>query len=125
MTYVATLVLAATLLVCAESAAHSQATAAYTQGAAAWKSLKTWLDAQNGTYRDGANYWAAHRNVPRSKTCQEEAEDHFGDEADPRVALFHDGCDAAKYMLDPIDVRRRADPQYRAGFNDEAQRLPL
>jgi len=64
--------------------------------------------AKIGTYRDGANYWAAHRNVPHSKTCQEEAEDHFGDEADQRVTSFHDGCDAAKHMLDPIDVRRRA-----------------
>lgn len=38
--------------------------------------------------------------------------------------LFAAGCEDAKGKLDPID-ERRLDPLYRAGFSDEAQRMPL
>jgi hypothetical protein len=34
------------------------------------------------------------------------------------------GCQDAKRVLDPIDVRR-ADPEYRAGFSEEAKRSPF
>jgi hypothetical protein len=49
-----------------------------------------------------------------------DATDSFSGDEDAFVA----GCQEAKGRLDPIDVRR-ADPQYRAGFNDEATRLPM
>lgn len=43
---------------------------------------------------------------------------------DDDIIQFDAGCGAAKSILDPIDVRRK-DPEYRAGFNDEATRAPL
>jgi len=40
-------------------------------------------------------------------------------------SAFRAGCDEAKRRLDPIDDRRRTDPEYRAGFSSEVSIAPL
>jgi hypothetical protein len=40
-------------------------------------------------------------------------------------SAFRAGCEEAKRRLDPIDDRRRSDPEYRAGFSGEATVAPL
>lgn len=93
--------------------------AAYTQGVADWRELKAWVDAQAGDRRAGVDYWAANRSAPGHVTCATAAEGYSGN-----AQAFNAGCQDAKRVLDPIDARR-ADPQYRTGFNDEAKRFPF
>jgi TonB family protein len=94
-------------------------TAAYVQGGADWDALHAWFDEQVGDSRAGADYWATNRSKAGHLLCAEAVDNYPGDKA-----AFVAGCQDAKGRLDPIDVRR-ADPQYRAGFNDEAKRLPI
>jgi TonB family protein len=94
-------------------------TAAYAQGAADWDALRAWFDAQAGDRRAGADYWAANRSTAGHLSCAAAGGNYPGDKG-----AFIAGCQDGKGRLDPIDTRR-ADPQYRAGFNDEAKRLPF
>jgi hypothetical protein len=93
--------------------------AAYTQGAADWRELKAWVDAQADDRRAGVDYWAANRSAPGHVTCATAAEGYSGN-----AQAFNAGCQDAKRVLDPIDALR-ADLQYRTGFNDEAKRFPF
>jgi hypothetical protein len=95
-------------------------TDAYRQGEADWQSLQAWFEAQTGDRRAGADFWANNRSKVGHKSCQAAADDFSGDKAE-----FVGGCLEAKQRLDPIDVRRRNEPEYRAGFNNGAKQLPL
>jgi hypothetical protein len=103
----------------APSAPAPQVNPAYAQGGADWDALQKWFVAQSGDRFAGANYWAANRHVQGHASCTVAAE-HVGG-ASP---LFAAGCEDAQRILTPID-ERRADPQYRTGFNDEAKQHPL
>lgn len=92
---------------------------AYDQGVADWRALQAWFATQTGFERVGADWWAANRSRRDHQTCAEATRDQR-----TLPAFFVAGCEEAKRRLDAIDVKR-ADPQYRAGFNDEAKRLPL
>jgi hypothetical protein len=102
--------------------AAPQPAPAYTKGAADWRDLQAWFTSQTGDRRAGADYWAGNRGDRNHRSCAD-ASDNYGSTAEA-VAAFKAGCLDAKNHLDPIDARR-ADPQYKAGFNDEAKRLPL
>jgi hypothetical protein len=79
---------------------------------------KAWFNSQDGDRRAGAAYWAANRSVSGHASCYAAA---TGD----KVA-FIAGCEEAERRLNPIDDRRHnGPPQYRAGLNDEASRLPV
>jgi hypothetical protein len=93
---------------------------AYDQGAADWRDLQAWVDAQTGDRRAGVDYWAASRNDPNHKSCGDAAN---GYSAGDKVA-FIAGCQEAKRRLDPIDVRR-ADTRYRAGFSDAVKQFSI
>lgn len=101
-----------------EPAPSPAQTAAYAQGGADWDAVQKWFGEQTGDRRAGAEYWAGNRNVRGHASCVRAARDYSGDEQ-----LFVAGCAGAQRILRVID-ERRADPQYRAGFNDEAQRSP-
>jgi membrane protein implicated in regulation of membrane protease activity len=94
-------------------------TDAYAQGIADWQALQAWTVSQTGDRRAGADFWAANRSDVRHPTCAEAGDKYAGDKAS-----FVAGCLEAAARINLIDVRR-ANPQYRAGFNDEAKRLPL
>lgn len=100
-------------------AAPAPATSAYAQGAADWRALRAWFGSQTRDRRAGADWWAANRSQRDHEDCDEAAQDRNGDERD-----FTAGCLDAKRLLDQVDANR-ANPQYRAGFNDEAKRSPL
>jgi TonB family protein len=93
---------------------------AYRQGATDSRSLRTWFESLSGALRAGADYWASNRSERRPAACGDTAKNYTGDK-DRFVA----GCQEAKARLDPIDVRRLSEPQYRAGFSDEAKRSPI
>jgi hypothetical protein len=92
---------------------------AYHRGAVDWDSLQAWFNAQTGDRHAGAEFWAATRNAADHGSCNDAAATFDGDRSD-----FIAGCLDAKRLLDPIDEQRK-DPDYRSGFNDEAQRSPL
>jgi len=71
---------------------------------AAWEQ---WFSTQVGDYRDGAKFWAGQRSLPGPDTCPGAG----------RSQTFVSGCMAAKAMLDPMEHRRRSEPDYRAGWN--------
>jgi hypothetical protein len=96
--------------------------AAYEQGAADWRAQHAWFAAQTGDRHAGAHWWATHRARPDVVPCNEAARDYSAN--GQAAALFEAGCNDAKRWLDPID-RKQADPQYKAGFNDEAKRNRL
>jgi len=100
----------------------STASSAYNQGGSDWRALQAWFAAQSAERRDGADWWAANRSQSNHVTCDRAAADYSADRGSAQ--LFRAGCLDAKHWLDPVDARR-ADPQYRAGFNDEAKRNPL
>jgi hypothetical protein len=99
------------------SPSDSQPTTAYARGAADFDAQKAWFASQSGDRLAGANYWAANRSIRRHASCVRAAAGYSGDQQD-----FAAGCEDAKRWLGPIDARR-ADPQYRQGFNDEAARV--
>jgi peptidoglycan hydrolase-like protein with peptidoglycan-binding domain len=96
---------------------------AYSQGVVDWSDLKRWSDSQIGEQGTGVQYWEANRNVPGHVSCAEMAEKRMVGGADK--SAFRAGCEEAKRRLDPIDDRRRTDPESRAGFNNEASIAPL
>jgi Protein of unknown function (DUF4236)/Putative peptidoglycan binding domain len=96
---------------------------AYSQGSADWRDLKRWSDSQTDEEGTGVHYWEANRNVPGHASCAEMAGKRLVGGGDR--SAFRVGCEEAKQRLDPIDDRRRTDPEYRAGFSHEAGIAPL
>jgi hypothetical protein len=84
-------------------------TPAYQQGAADRGAWEAWFRGLTGAYRDGAEYWAAQRSTPNPGSCRGPAGQTLGD--------WTAGCLSAKRMLTPWDIRRKAEPEYRAGWN--------
>jgi len=81
---------------------------AYTEGRAARIAYENWfasLDAISD-YRAGATYWAGHRSLkPAPTTC-------------PSVSSAYDaGCAEAQRQLTPSDMRRKAEPEFKRGWN--------
>ncbi|HTV88820.1 MAG TPA: type IV secretory system conjugative DNA transfer family protein [Stellaceae bacterium] len=90
--------------------------AAYARGVADWNAVQKWFLAQSGDRRAGAEYWAANRSVGEGGSCADAAWSYSGDQR-----LFTAGCDDARRLLKQVD-ENRANPEYRAGFNDAAKR---
>jgi hypothetical protein len=81
----------------------------YDEGAADRRAWEAWFDGLTDAYRDGAEFWAEQRSTPRPGSCYGPAGRNLGD--------WTAGCLAAKRFLDPTDIRRRSEPEYRAGWN--------
>jgi hypothetical protein len=91
------------------SAGYEQKSPAFEQGTADRRAWEAWLGGLSGSYRDGAEYWSAQRSTPRPGSCYGPAGENLGD--------WTTGCLAAKRFLTPTDTRRKAEPEYRAGWN--------
>jgi membrane protein implicated in regulation of membrane protease activity len=100
--------------------AATGATDGYRQGVADWRTLQAWFASQTGDSRAGADFWAANRSKAVHRSCADAGDNFPGDKA-----AFIAGCQESKRQLDLIDAKRLSEPQYRAGFNDEAKQLPL
>jgi formylglycine-generating enzyme required for sulfatase activity len=81
----------------------------YEDGLADRRAWERWFSGLSGAFKDGAEFWAAQRSTPRPGSCYESAGESRGD--------WTAGCLAAKRMLTPSDIRRKAEPEYRAGWN--------
>jgi hypothetical protein len=88
---------------------QEQTATAYQQGAADRSAWEAWFRRLTGAYRDGAEYWAGQRSTPNPGSCYGPAGQNLGE--------WTAGCLAAKRTLTPSDIRRKAEPEYRAGWN--------
>ncbi len=82
----------------------------FQQGLADRRNWETWFAGLTGDHRSGAEYWASHRSLPKPGSCYSSAE---GQTSGDWVA----GCLAAQRQLARPDVRRKAEPEYRRGWN--------
>lgn len=84
--------------------------ATYEHGLRDRRAWEWWFAGLAGAFKDGAEYWASHRSTPQPGSCYGPAEQNLGD--------WTAGCLAAKRILTPSDVCRKAEPEYRAGWNN-------
>ena len=71
--------------------------------------LETWFAGLAGSFKDGAEYWSAQRSIPKPGSCYAPTGQNLGD--------WTAGCLATKWVFTPSDVRRKSEPEYRAGWN--------
>ena len=89
----------------AEAATTAPDTASFDAGKAGRQTWEVWFARTAGPYRAGASWWAAHRSLANASCTALR---------DPASLV---GCRDAKAVMDPFDARRRADPDYRTGWN--------
>ena len=83
-----------------------QQTAAFAEGLRDRGVWELWFAGMTGKAHDGADYWSSHRSLPHA-TCSV-----MGIGTETKL-----GCMAAAKELAPFDARRKADPDYRRGWN--------
>ena len=84
----------------------------FDQGLADRRNWEMWFAATDGAYQQGAEFWAGERSRPHPTPCH--GQSAF---ADSDKATWEAGCLAAQSRLEPSDKRRKADPDYRRGWN--------
>ena len=89
-----------------------RAQSAFDEGAADRKAWEVWFATTSGATRAGAEFWADQRSLSNRVTCAAAARASTSD-----GPAWLDGCVAARGRLDPTDVRRSAEPEYRRGWN--------
>jgi hypothetical protein len=83
---------------------------AYEQGRADRQNWELWFNGLSGAFRDGADWWAGVRSLASPPSCNRaRGVDH---------AAVVAGCVAAQARLSNSERRRRAEPDYRAGWNN-------
>ena len=80
----------------------------YEQGRADRQALESWFAGLAGDFRVGADFWAEHRSARKPPAVL------LGQ---GRSRQFVEGCAAAKARFDPADIRRKAERDYRDGWN--------
>jgi hypothetical protein len=65
---------------------------------------ETWVTGLTSDYRTGAEYWAGQRSLSHPGSCN-------------GVPAFTAGCREAQSRLAPVDVLRKSEPDYKAGWN--------
>lgn len=81
--------------------------ATYEQGRTDRQASESWFAGLTGDFRAGADFWAGHRSDRKPPSCS----------APGQSREFVEGCFAAKARLDPTDIRRKAETDYRDGWN--------
>jgi hypothetical protein len=82
---------------------------AYQDGARDRNELEGWFASLSGDEHDGAEYWASVRSVKGEHKCT--------DGKGATSVDFQKGCEESWQKLIPIDARRKAEPDYKDGFN--------
>lgn len=86
--------------------------ASYADGQNDRQAWEAWMGSTNGSIRDGAEWWAGVRSTQPTPSCSAVPRGN-----DPAAAAA--GCNQAKIRLANSDRRRRAEPDYRAGWNSQ------
>lgn len=77
----------------------------FRKGLADRTSWEQWISSQTGDFKAGAEFRAGQRNLPKPGTCHQQSE------------AFQFGCMAAQEKLATIDVLRKSELDYKAGWN--------
>ena len=87
---------------------EAPASPAFGQGRADRVQYEAWFNGLQGDARAGAESWVGRRSLRAPGSC-----------APPpgQSVQWSSGCAAARTMLSPFDSRRKADPDYRRGWN--------
>jgi hypothetical protein len=97
-------------------AALPPAVIAYAQGHADRVRLEQFVDALPASEKQGFVYWSSQRSLNDPGSCSVGAEAAFPN--DPaKNSIFLKGCQEGQVQLAPVDIRRKSDPLYRAGWN--------
>ena len=83
--------------------------AAFDRGRADRRTWENWFNGLNDDAHNGAAFWAGERSKSHPGSCYDVQGQVAGE--------FRKGCLYAKQFLDPTDVRRRTEPDYRQGWN--------
>jgi hypothetical protein len=83
--------------------------------------MQEWFTQQNTDGRAGAEYFLAHPNAGDFASCSIGAGENYSG----NLLEFANGCTQADTIFGYNRQRRISDPEYRAGFSDEAKRRPL
>jgi len=83
---------------------------AYVDGQRDRRAWEVWFAGLSGDFRLGADWWSGVRSTPNPPPCGKAP-------GMDRVASFK-GCTEAKTKLASADRRRRAEPDYRVGWNN-------
>jgi len=84
--------------------------AAFHKGLVERSAWEAWDASLTGDTRAGADYWASHRSIANPGTCAAPT----GISPTPAWTA---GCLESKARLDPNDIQRKSDPNYRRGWN--------
>ena len=82
--------------------------AKYDEGLSDRRSYETWFSGLTGDAKDGAAYWAEQRSMKKPPSCTD---------VKPLNSAWTSGCLAAKQQLAPLDAKRKANADYRRGWN--------
>jgi uncharacterized protein len=89
--------------------APSSSSPAFKQGQIDRQNWESWFAGVTGDYHAGAEYWATHRSDQHPPSC--------GASPPSTSADWTAGCYAAQQKLAETDLRRKAEPDYRKGWN--------
>ena len=82
---------------------------AFEQGRADRGAYEAWFGGLQGDARAGAEFWAGRRSLRMPGNC---------DTPPGQSQAWSVGCTGARQKLAPMDGRRKADPDYRRGWNN-------
>jgi hypothetical protein len=101
--------------------AGDAATQAFAEGRTDRQAFESWIASlpEGSKTKDGALYWASVRSTPKAAVgCVGP-----GYTGTPEQQEWANGCQTAKAKLDPIDVRRTHEPDYKAGWNSASREI--
>jgi type IV secretory pathway TraG/TraD family ATPase VirD4 len=90
----------------------SSSSPSFAAGAADRNAWETWFRSLNGDIRAGAESWASRRSLRHPGSCEPSYA-----AADVDRQLWIEGCRAAQERLAVPDARRKANPEYKHGWN--------
>lgn len=88
---------------------YAQTTGEYLAGVRDRTEYESWFAVITGNYKTGVEFWVNHRSKPREAKC-------FSQGMTPDSEWMH-GCLTAQQRMTPWDARRKADSEYRLGWN--------
>ena len=86
-------------------------------GLADRRTLESWFASLTGDFKKGAEYWAGQRSSAKPGSCYLQDGTSAGE--------WTEGCLAAQSQLAPMDARRKAEPEYRQGWNSYTPSMEL
>jgi hypothetical protein len=89
------------------SFAPPEINSAFVDGLTARVQFEEWLRVLQGDYRQGAEWWTAHRDTSPPGSCVSRS----------NGSDWSAGCQRAQALLTPSDQRSRSEPDFRDGWN--------